>query len=319
MLSQSEAVGGYFELELPDGNGQYYPEALKYQSARSAFYALLMHYKPKKVWMPYYICDSMLAPLDAAGILVSFYSMNADFSIKDAVELGDKDLLLYVNYFGLCSKIEDELLEKFDPEKLILDHSQAFFEQPKNCLATIYSPRKFFGVPDGGLLITSLDIKDPEHIDQDSIHRAKHLLLRLAGEPEDGYEAYQQAEESLKSLEPKRMSLLTERMLSSIDYEAVKVARENNFRALHAILAEKNYIDLEFNNVVGPMVYPYMPASSAKSLKSDLIKQRWFIATYWPECERRIDSECFESVLLSNLMALPIDQRYKMERFENDL
>lgn len=315
MLSQSKAIGGYFELELPRGRGQYYPEALKYQSARSAFYALLLHYKPSKVWMPYFICDSMLAPLEAAGVEFSFYSINSDFSIKDTLELSDKELLLYVNYFGLCGKAEDELIRRFDPKKLIFDHSQAFFAPPKDCLATIYSPRKFFGVPDGGLLITSLDMQEPECIDRDSIHRAKHLLLRLAGEPEDGYVAYQQAEESLKSIEPKRMSLLTERILTSIDYEEVKTAREENFKALHTILAEKNTIALMFDHVEGPMVYPFMPVSGAARLKANLIKRRCFVATYWPDCEGRVVNSLFESKLLSNLVALPIDQRYSRENY----
>ena len=50
-----KAIGGYFELELPRGQDDYYPQALKYQSARAAFYALLLFAKPQRVWMPYYI------------------------------------------------------------------------------------------------------------------------------------------------------------------------------------------------------------------------------------------------------------------------
>lgn len=315
MPLQSKSVGGYFELELSSGNGTYYPEALKYQSARSAFYALLLYCKPKRVWMPYYICDTMLAPLEKSGIEIVFYSLNSDFTIADDIELKLDDKLLYVNYFGLCSAFQDELLKRYDSKQIIFDHSQAFFCRPKECLATIYSPRKFFGVPDGGYLITSLEMQEPTTIDDDSINRSKHLFLRLSGEPEDGYVEYQKAEESLKLIEPKRMSLLTERLLASIDFQAVKYKREANFRELHSTLGEKNVIDLMFENIEGPMIYPYLQATGATELKAKLISERCFIATYWPECRERLDGYDVEKNFVENLIPLPCDQRIKNSNY----
>lgn len=309
VLSQNSAIGGYFELELPVGSGSFYPEALRYQSARSAFYALLMHCKPKRVWMPYYICDTMLAPLGQAGVEIIFYSLNRDFTIADKVELGPDDKLLYVNYFGLCSSHQDELLQRYNPEQIIFDHSQAFFCSPKPCLATLYSPRKFFGVPDGGLLVTKLEMLEPESIDDASIYRSVHLLQRLAGEPEDGYEAYQRAEKSLQDIDPKRMSLLTERILASINYQVVKRARESNFRALHQQLGAENTLEISVDKIAGPMLYPFIPSENAKNMKLDLIKNRCFVATYWPECLIRLGGFDNEKKLVENLVALPCDQR----------
>ncbi len=316
VLSQSSAIGGYLELELAVGRGSFYPEALKYQSARMAFYALLSYCKPKRVWMPYYICDTMLASLELAGVEVSFYSLNRDFTIARNIKLGPNDKLLYVNYFGLCSHYQDELLQVYNPDQIIFDHSQAFFCSPKACLATLYSPRKFFGVPDGGLLATELSMVEPEAIDNTSIHRSVHLLQRLAGEPEDGYEAYQQAEQSLKDIEPKRMSLLTERILASIDYPSVKRRREDNFIELHQQLADKNTLELEINNLSGPMLYPYIPREKAKKLKHDLIQQRCFVATYWPECLARLDGFENEKYWVDNLVALSCDQRIKASSYK---
>ena len=71
-----------------------------------------------------------------------------------------------MNYFGVCEKVQDELLLKYNSEQLVFDHSQAFFTPPKKCLATIYSPRKFFGVPDGGLLFTEVKIQLPKNQDE---------------------------------------------------------------------------------------------------------------------------------------------------------
>lgn len=309
VLSQSNAIGGYFELELPVGSGSLYPEAIKYQSARSAFYAVLDHCKPKRVWVPYYICDTMLAPLEQLGVETVFYSLNRDFTIAENIELAPSDKLLYVNYFGLCSNYQDELLQRFSPNQVIFDNSQAFFCSPKPCLATLYSPRKFFGVPDGGLLVTRLAMDGPESIDDASIDRSLHLLKRLAGDPEDGYEDYQRAEQSLQDIEPKRMSFLTESLLLSIDYQAIKRARENNFRALHKQLGSKNSLKIEVEKLSGPMLYPFIPAENAKELKRDLIQKRCFVATYWSECLTRLDGFDNEKYLVESLVALPCDQR----------
>lgn len=234
MSSPSKGIGGYFELELPQGLPEKYPDALKYQSARAAFLALLQHLPNiKRVWMPYYICDSMLAPVHAAGKELAFYSINERFAIKDTISVAADDLLLYVNYFGVCEENVAEVLAQYEPAQLVIDCSQAFYSAPFECLATIYSPRKFFGVPDGGLLYSQIPISTPEEVDVTSFVRTEHLLRRLGDSPEGGYAAYQRAEESLSDLEPRKMSNLSERILASIDFEAVRRIRKENFKMLN--------------------------------------------------------------------------------------
>lgn len=309
MLSLSKAIGGYFELELPREQGFYYPDALKYQSARAAFYDLLLYVKPQKVWMPYYICDSMLAPLKKLDIEICFYSINIDFSIRNDLKLNENELLLYVNYYGICKNQQKDILNKYNPQQVVFDHSQAFFNPPEDCLATIYSPRKFFGVPDGGLLVTSLDITEPEEVDIDSLARASHLIQRLAGEPENGYAAYQKNEETLNDFQPKKMSVLTERLLNSVNYEFVKNIRNENFASLHNKIGESNELKINQNNINGPMGYPYLTKNL--ELRSRLIGSRIFIPTYWPEVLDRQGVADIERWLVKNFNLIPCDQRYK--------
>ncbi len=304
----NKAIGGYFELELPKENKNPYESALKFQSARASFYALLLFTKPQRVWMPYYICDSMLAPLIKAKIEIRFYSLNKDLSIQDDFELEKNDLLLYVNYFGVCSHIQDSILKKYNKEHVVFDHSQAFFEPPKDCLATIYSARKFFGVPDGGLLVTSLDMSEPEQMDSGSLVRTSHLLTRLAGEPEDGYTAYQTNEQSLNDFQPRRMSVLTEKILNSINYDVIKKVRNENFATLHNKLADSNLFELKQNNTNAPLGYPYLTENS--DLRRILISSRVFIPTYWPEVLDRQGIATTERLLVKNFNLIPCDQRY---------
>ena len=98
------AIGGYFELELPRGTGELYPTALKYQSARAAFASLLQHARPRKVWMPWYNCDTMLEAPEIAKVAVQRYGLDSDLFPEGLDALAADDWLLYVNYFGVCDR-----------------------------------------------------------------------------------------------------------------------------------------------------------------------------------------------------------------------
>jgi len=309
--SLSKAIGGYFGLELPLLQGRLYPDALCFQSARSAFYALLVRGKPNRVWMPTYICDSMLAPLDATGTEVVFYDIDSNFNISNNVKIEDSDWLLYVNYFGICNKQEDMLLERFIPSQLIFDHSQAFFSPPKDCLATIYSPRKFFGIPDGGLLLTSLPVIEPEEVDVSSVARCAHLLKRLDGTAENGYQDFKYSEETFCDIEPRKMSLLTDRLLTSIDYDSCKMQRNTNFHFLHGQLKYLNNMNFDVSSIDGPMCYPLLldDVITRERLRVNSV----FVPTYWREAYSRMKFGSFGRSLLDKCLPLPCDHRYRQE------
>lgn len=308
-------IGGYFELELPELKGGLYPEALLFQSARAAFYALLECLKPNVVWMPRYICDSMLAPLKALKIKINFYSLDQNLQVSDSIKLGKNDFLFYVNYFGICDNNQRELLGRYEMDQIIFDHSQAFYTAPFDCLATIYSPRKFFGVADGGILITKVDVSAPSEIDSQSVDRAYHLLKRLDSTPEEGYPFFLKAEDSLNEIEPKKMSRLTEKLLSSIEYEVIKEKRRENFNYLHEQLSGYNKLNLSFSDDLSPLIYPLLASSTG--LKKKLLDIRVFTPTYWNDCRVRISSEDFEIRLIENLICIPCDQRYTKKSFKS--
>ncbi len=301
-------IGGYFELELPSKGEFPFAQASRFQSARAAFLALLRAGRPKRVWMPRYICDSMLAPLEQEGINYLWYELDDQLSVEKNCKIEEGDWLLYINYFGICDVNVATLLKRFAPEQLVFDYSQAFFSTPAvDSLATLYSPRKFFGVPDGGFLISQISISAPEMQDTGSLDRTPHLLKRLDESPEAGYSLYQAAEESLELCEPKRMSQLTERILSSIDFDYARNKRLKNFRHLHEKLGEMNAITIDLRQNSAPLCYPF--ATQDAGLRNRLVNERIFIATYWAEATDRVTSEWAEA-MITNLLPLPIDQRY---------
>jgi hypothetical protein len=303
-----KAIGGYFELELPPAAAHLYPDALRFQSARAAFYALLNAGKPKRVWMPKYTCDSIYSPLYALNIDIVFYDLVEQFNIADSVTLAANDWLVYVNYFGICSEQETAILKRFNPSQVILDHSQAFYAPPLPCLATIYSPRKFLGVPDGGFLITQISVTKPTEIDKASISRCVHLLQRLDGSPESGYKAFKEADVSLDDIVPREMSNLTSRMLASVDYELIRNKRNANFCFLHKELAKINKLQINMDCINGPLCYPLFIADS--TARQRLLAHRIFVATYWPKVQERVSADSLEYELAENCLPIPCDQRY---------
>lgn len=309
------AVGGYFELELPPPASTLYPGALAFQSARAGFMALLAAGAPRHVWMPRYTCDVMLHTLDQAGVSYSFYGLNHDLTIKDDIALLDDEWLLYVNYFGLCTAIQQDILKRFNPLQVVFDNAQAFFSSPLDCLATLYSPRKFFGIPDGGLLVTSLSISAPDATDETSLQRSTHLLQRLGARAEAGYEAYQRAERSLDGCVPKRMSLLTSCLLSSINVDWVRMRRDANFGFLHSKLGVFNEMVIDEGSARGALCYPLL-VNGGEALRNELVSRRIYTATYWPDCYRRTEKLSIERQMCDRLIAIPCDQRYGIDELQ---
>ena len=83
------------------------------------------------------------------------------YSIKT---LANDEYLYVVNYYGQLTKRKVlELKHRF--AQIILDNTQAFFQKPLDGIDTIYSCRKFFGVPDGAYLSTNKRLSEELEID----------------------------------------------------------------------------------------------------------------------------------------------------------
>lgn len=301
------AIGGYFGIEMPRHGAHLYPLAHRFQSARAAFLALLEAGRPKRVWLPWYVCTSMIDTVKASGAQLLRYGLNEKFEVDSHLALNGDDWLVYVNYFGLQDERAATLLRRFPASQVIIDNAQSFYSAPTDSLATLYSPRKFFGVPDGGYLVTNLPIASYPR-DEGSIDRMAHLLIRAERGAEAGYAAYQSSERTLEHQPPRGMSQLTSQLLSGIDYQSVHEIRRNNFELLHAALAERNLFKPQLLSEAVPLCYPYL--SDSAELRSRLIAQKIFVPTYWPESAQDVAAPELERKLSRGILPLPCDQRY---------
>lgn len=304
-------IGGYFGLDLPDYGNQFV-NAIKFQSCRAALRAALESANIKRVLLPAYICDSVIQAVTDAGAYVQTYELDDSLYPASLPNLSfDSYALLYVNYFGLCQENVDRLHKGIPEKHLIIDNSQALFAPPTSALATVYSPRKFVGVPDGGLLVTSgLGVIEPESEDAGSIDRMRHLHLRMAYSAQDGYQAFLEAENTLGNTEPLRMSRLTKRILTSIDLEAVKRCRRENYLALATRLDKYNRHKWVLGSESVPLCYPLLVDANVENLKTKLAKKGIYIPTYWTESKGRVQLGSIGQRLINCCLAVPCDQRY---------
>src|SRR5690606_27110463 len=147
-----KSIGGYFELELNDFGGIYHNKAIDVNTGRNAFeYILRSNKKLTKVLLPYFVCDVLLQPIKKLNLEVEFYGLDNAFLPK-VNSVKKNEVILYVNYFGIMNKNIKNISNRF--ENIIIDNSQAFYANPIKNIPTFYSPRKFFGVADGGFLYT---------------------------------------------------------------------------------------------------------------------------------------------------------------------
>ena len=72
-LNHPDFIGGFLGLDFPEKRKILYSDLMKFQSARSALIFLLMKEKPNRLFLPYFICDELVAACIEFGIKISFY------------------------------------------------------------------------------------------------------------------------------------------------------------------------------------------------------------------------------------------------------
>lgn len=302
-------MGGFFGLELPDFNSFPYPESPNcayVSSGRAAFECILANMpKPDCLWMPRFLCDTMLQAPARLGITVRRYECTEQLTpiLPDA---GEQDIVLLVNYFGLThKKVADAALKL--PARCIVDATTALYSPPLPDVPTIYSPRKFAGVADGGVAHTPFPLAKLPATPSTSAATSHYLLERLESGATASMTSCEAAEAALSS-PPRRMSPLTRRLLRSIDFVHAARQRLENYTTLHQALGSINHLNLPDTPEHAPMCYPFV--SGIPGLRDSLIDAGIALPLYWPEVIEATDAADSANRLARRTLPLPLDQRY---------
>lgn len=295
-----KAIGGYFELECGK-TPLYHGEGVNLNNCRNAIRYIIRALGIRRIHLPFYTCHVVAEAIAQEGCEIHRYSLDRD--MMPTINFPKDDFIIYNNYFGVLGK-NVETLSKIYPN-LIVDNAQAFYSRPE-CRAAVYSPRKFFGLPDGGILI-GRDIPKLELEQGTSIGQISHLLKRLEFGAQSGYPDFVTNDKRLDDYPLQSMSNLTLALMGNINYEEAKQRRLENFRYLTDHLNTDFPIAMSSDDV--PLVFPYLK-DGGSVLRDYLISTNIFCAKYWPNVLEETSSDSIEHCLASNVISLPIDQRY---------
>lgn len=304
-------IGGYIELDIKKISEPYHKGALEINNARNGIVYAIRAYNIKELWVPYYTCPVVWQAIEIADCKLRFYNINE--ALMPAQDFEKDDYILYTNYFGVCNKNIELLTKKY--RNLIIDNAQAFYASPSG-IASVYSPRKFFGVSDGGYLYCSKELNQKFIQDKDSYKRFSHLLMRIEGGSDFGYCEFNKNEDTLENEEIKLMSNLTSELLKGVNYDEAKNVRLNNYYFLNEKLEHSNKIKIKITDDV-PMYYPYLTEND--KLRENLIKNRIFIPACWRGIEDKCLKNSYELYLKKYMFLLIIDQRYGKEEMKKIL
>ncbi len=314
----TDAIGGYFGMEELSGkfNSFIHENGVLLNLGRNAFWYILNAIPDtiEKLYIPHYTCPVVWEHVFFSGIW--FYHIDKNLEIVEDIELREHDYIVVNNYFGIKDQYIEQLSKKYG-NHLIVDNAQAFFAPVIPDTYAFYSPRKFFGVPDGGVAYVANEANPVRCKEQDdSSDRLKHLELRKENGAEAGFATYRLNESKLDELTPKWMSDYTHEVLCGIDYATAKEKRRANYQLLHEALGELNALVLpSMDTLKCPMVYPFIPKKSIVNLRKTLQEQRIYTATYWPNLAE-MNHDTREECLAKTLIPLPIDQRYGEEEMK---
>ena len=300
-------IGGYLEL---GGffNKSYHDKAIALNTATNAIIYLVKAKKINKLYVPYYMCDCLDKVKKYCEI--EYYRIKNDFSPDFNAKLKDNEYLYIVNFFGI---FDNPAIEKYKEKynNIIVDNVQAFFQMPVDGIDTVYTCRKFFGVPDGAYLYTNAKVE--EDIPEDkSKARFGYLLGRLEEDASSNFRDYKVNEELLLNLDLAYMSKSTKLILNTLDYETIKKKRSNNFKYLNEKLKDSNGLTLK--DIEGAYMYPYY-TNNAQTLRKKLIENKIYIPILWPNVLEQ-DENTLEYKYANNIILIPCDQRYDINDME---
>ncbi len=303
-------IGGYIEFEHYSGR-QLHDDAIKLNCARNCLAYLIKAYDIKRIFIPYFLCDSVWKTCKKYGVEYSFYHIDETFLPIIPKADFSKDWLYVVNYYGQLSN--DKIIElKRNIKNLIIDNVQAFFQTPEDNINTIYTCRKFFGVADGAYLYSNCRLEEKLETDV-SFKRMNFLLGRFEKSAEEFYSEYVQNNEFFENEPIKNMSLITENLMRSFNYANVAQQRTNNFNYLHENLKSINELTLQIP--YGAFAYP-LKIENAATIKETLLRRKIYIPTLWPEVCDLCESEDLEYQYAQNILPLPVDQRYSKQEMD---
>ncbi|ADQ79103.1 hypothetical protein Palpr_0953 [Paludibacter propionicigenes WB4] len=303
-------IGSYIELDLRSDKEYYVGDnVVRLNSARCGIYHCLRILNCDTVYLPYYECFTVRDFLLSKDIKISYYKISESFE-PQINHIENNAAILIVNYFGVMGRERMKYLVSAY-ENVIIDNAQAFYSSPINECLNVYSPRKFFGVPDGCYVIGEGVSNYLEEYSLDySSSTAGFLFERIEVGCNKAYSSRMKNEERIDRSNIMQMSKLTHALLKNEPYNEIKSKRINNFKYAHSLYKELNMIDpiVCYDDSCVPLIYPLVIYDD--EIVEKLNQNQIYTGRWWNYLLNETEKKSFENKLSSYLIPIPIDQRY---------
>jgi hypothetical protein len=323
-------------------------------TGRTAVKWALNAIKPSRPFLlPGYLCAGLLQPFKELNVAVAYYRIREDLSIdlddlSRQVETVRPSGVLFINYFGFpVGREAANVLRRLAGRCWVIEDCAhgSLIETPRPVVGRIghfivTSFRKYFPVPDGGLLINRRGLPFPElpaATAADGFVRRRLLgkLLRQEAVSNGGSPELEQSFLTLFSLAEREldmatpmlsMSMTSRRMVESMEVKSAMEKRRKNFRFLLGrfknsaslrSLASPIYSRLPAG--VSPLLFPIRVKGGRRdALRRALAVKRIYCPVHWP-LPREVKASWSPELrrLSGDILGLPVDQRYGRKSMES--
>ena len=326
-------IGGLFGLECglhPQGTTAPFLTGREVflVNARSGIWLLVNQLQPPQVWVPSYLCHTITESIDPNITVLCFYEVDYDLRVRSnqwVSEVTSGDLVIFIDYFGFPFDHEIGARVKEKGAWVMEDAAQALLSchVGTNSDFVLFSPRKYIGVPDGGIL------RVPESFPMSDIFlempptawwlKALQAVI-MRHEFDDGlpsrewFRLFREAEDAAPT-GPYAMTQLSWTILeNAVDYSLIAQRRIDNYYALLERLAVYALFP-RIEKAVVPLGFP-VHVSNRDAVRQTLFDHEIYPPVHWA-IEHIVPPEYEESHRLSRqIMTLPCDQRYGTEDME---
>ena len=300
-------------------------------SGRSCLKLLSNTLEKGDVLLPEYICESVINAFTGRNIVYYKILPNLEIDFFDLSQKlnGNIKILFLMHYFGKMQP--NNILNKIQKLKenlsitVIEDTTHSIFSNPHTigdyCICSI---RKWFALPDGGLLYSqnktpiSRHKKLQKNTDIGKIYPfiLKQLFLEGVINEKETYRNLFVKFENRFDTRTSIMSIsdISRFMLECYDVNKLKRQRKSNYIYLQDKLSSLGITPLNsISNRECPFVFPIM-IPNRDNFRQYLIQHNIYCAIHWP----MDNSSCISPVatdINNKIISLPIDQRYS----ENEL
>lgn len=299
------------------------------RSGRDALRYLARALGRDTVLMPALCCSCMPEPFEDEGYKIVYYKSKGDYSadIDDVLgKLEDKCVLLFMNYFSIPAfHCEDLIRIKHSAEDIITieDITHELMNRTGDSLIadyTICSIRKWFAVPDGGVILSD-HVLPYEKADDDRYfanlrvsamkHKSEYLsngdsaVKQLFRKELADANHYIDTAKNVGTINP-----ITEDLINTFEFKAAYTDRLRNTKILWDKLHKTVGIKMLPRASVNSTLYFPIIVERADAFQSSLAQNGVYAPVIWPLPKVAVGVCSVADDTAEHMLAIPCDHRY---------